>query len=803
MAGSGAAGQHHRGVQLSRVRCRLAVTGLVQGIGFRPYVYALARELGLSGSVGNAADGVIVEIEGAASVVAEFHRRLEPEAPVLAHVETVTAGQLPCRGGTEFVIEPSRHGPGRTLVSPDIATCEACRAELADPADRRYRHPFISCTNCGPRFTVVVDLPYDRPMTTMAELPLCSACAAEYADPANRRFHAQTVACPDCGPVLTLRRPGEPDLRGNAAIALTRRLIDAGAIVGVKGIGGYHLACAASDDTAVTALRKRKDRGDKPFAVMVPDLETARSIAEVGDAESALLQDDRRPVVLLPKRRHPSLRLADAVAPAHPDIGVMIAYTPVHHLLFGLPGDAPGSQVLVMTSGNLAGEPIVTDDDDALHRLGDIADAWLGHDRRIYVPCDDSVVRVAASGQLPVRRSRGFAPMPLALPVEVVPALAVGGDLKNTFCVGSERYAWLSAHVGDMDDLATLKAFDKATSHLQAITSTRPEVIIADRHPAYRSATWARRNPAGLPVRTVQHHHAHVASAMAENRHDGREPVIGVAFDGTGYGDDRAVWGGEILLADYEGYERVAHLRYVSLPGGDAGVRNPCRMALSHLHSAGVAWDPGLPCVAACTPTERGVLARQLSTGLGCTPTSSMGRLFDALSSLAGVCHRVAYEAEAAMRFEGLARDAIQSCAAPYSFGLDGDAAGPAQLDPGPVIAAAAADVQSGVDAAVISARFHIAVARLVINVAMHFRDRTSANTVALSGGVFLNALLSSLTVEGLTEVGFQVLRHRLVPPSDAGLALGQLVVGAHIRRRPEHRGAANSTPTPLEEPCA
>jgi hydrogenase maturation protein HypF len=637
----------------------------------------------------------------------------------------------------------------------------------------------------------------------MAELPLCSACAADYADPANRRFHAQTVACPDCGPVLTLRRPGEPDLRGDAAIALTRRLIDAGAIVGVKGIGGYHLACAASDDTAVTALRKRKDRGDKPFAVMVPDLETARSIAEVGDAESALLQDDRRPVVLLPKRRHPSLRLADAVAPTHPDIGVMIAYTPVHHLLFGLPGDAPGSQVLVMTSGNLAGEPIVTDDADAHHRLGGIADAWLGHDRRIHVPCDDSVVRVAAGGQLPVRRSRGFAPMPLALPVEVVPALAVGGDLKNTFCVGAERYAWLSAHVGDMDDLATLKAFDKATSQLQAITSTRPEVIIADRHPAYRSATWARRNPAGLPVRTVQHHHAHVASAMAENRHDGREPVIGVAFDGTGYGDDRAVWGGEILLADYDGYERVAHLRYVSLPGGDAGVRNPCRMALSHLHSAGVAWDPGLHCVAACTPTERGVLARQLSTGLGCTPTSSMGRLFDAMSSLAGVCHRVAYEAEAAMRFEGLARDAIQSCAAPYSFGMDGDAAGPAQLDPGPVIAAAAADVQSGVDAAVISARFHIAVARLVIDVAMHVRDRTSANTVALSGGVFLNALLSSLTVEGLTGVGFQVLRHRLVPPSDAGLALGQLVVGARIRRRPEHRGAANSTPTPLEEPCA
>ena len=783
MAGCGAADRHHRGVEPSRVRCVLTVTGLVQGVGFRPYVYALARELGLSGSVGNAANGVIVEVEGGAPVVAEFRRRLGPEAPVLAHVETVTAQLVPCRGGTEFIIQPSRPGPGRTLVSPDVATCEACRAELADPADRRYRHPFISCTNCGPRFTVVVDLPYDRPMTTMAELPLCSACAAEYADPANRRFHAQTVACPDCGPVLTLRRPGEPDLPGNAAIAETRRLIDAGAIVAVKGIGGYHLACAATDDIAVSALRKRKDRGDKPFAVMVPDLETARAIAEVGDAESALLQDDRRPVVLLPKRRDPSLKLADAVAPTHPDIGVMIAYSPIHHLLFGLSGDAPGPQVLVMTSGNVAGEPIVTDDADALDRLGGIADAWLAHDRRIYVPCDDSVVRVTAGEQLPVRRSRGFAPMPLALPVEVVPALAVGGDLKNTFSVGVERYVWLSAHVGDMDDLATLKAFDKATSHLQAITSTRPEVVIADRHPAYRSATWARRNPAGLPVRTVQHHHAHVASAMAENGHDGRTRVIGVAFDGTGYGDDHAVWGGEVLLADYDGYERAAHLRYVSLPGGDAGVRNPCRMALSHLHSAGVPWDPGLPCVAVCTPTERGVLARQLETGIGCAPTSSMGRLFDAMSSLAGVCHRVAYEAEAAMRFEGLARSVMESGVAAYSFGLTDDPPGPAQLDPGPVIAAAAADVQSGVEPAVISARFHLAVARLVVDVAMRIRDRTSVNTVALSGGVFLNAWLTSLTVGGLTKVGFQVLRHRLVPPSDAGLALGQLVVGAHIRR--------------------
>ena len=801
MAASGARSSE-RDVELPRRRCRLTVTGLVQGVGFRPYAYALARELGLSGSVGNAADGVIVEVEGSESAVAEFWRRLGPEAPALARIEAVTAEPVPCRGGTEFVIDPSQRGRGRTLVSPDVATCSACRAELADPTDRRYRHPFISCTNCGPRFTVVVDLPYDRPMTTMADLPLCSACAVEYADPANRRFHAQTVACPDCGPVLTMHRPAEPELSGDAAMAEARRLLGAGAIVAVKGLGGYHLACDATDDVAVTALRKRKDRGDKPFAVMVPDLATVHLFADADDAESALLQDDRRPVVLLPKRAGPLLRLADAVAPTHPDVGVMIAYTPVHHLLFGLPGDPPGPQVLVMTSGNLAGEPIVTDDGDALERLGGIADAWLRHDRHIHVPCDDSVVRVAAGGELPVRRSRGYAPMPLALPVDVRPALAVGGDLKNTFCVGADRYAWLSAHVGDMDDLATLRAFATATSHLQAITSTQPEVIIADRHPAYRSGAWARRHADTWPVRTVQHHHAHVASAMAENGHDGRERVVGVAFDGTGYGDDGAVWGGEILLADYDGYERAGHLRYVSLPGGDAGVRNPCRMALSHLRSAGVAWDTELPCVAACSPVERNVLAQQLETGLQCAPTSSMGRLFDAMSSLAGVCHRVAYEAEAAMRFEGLARAALRTCGAPYVFGLDGDEAGPMQLDPGPVVTDAAADVRSGVDVAVIAARFHLAVARLVTDVALRLRDRTGATTVALSGGVFLNALLTALTVDGLTDAGLRVLRHRLVPPSDAGLALGQLIVGAHKQRSPAP-ASPYSAPTHLEEPCA
>jgi hydrogenase maturation protein HypF len=391
----------------------------------------------------------------------------------------------------------------------------------------------------------------------------------------------------------------------------------------------------------------------------------------------------------------------------------------------------------------------------------------------------------------------------LSLPFDSPPALGVGGDLKNTFCVAQGRLAWMSAHVGDMDDLATLAAFTAAEEHLEMLTGVTPAAVATDRHPAYRSRRWAHDHAEGRPVEEVQHHHAHVASTMAEHGLGSDSRVLGVAFDGTGYGTDGAVWGGEVLVASYADFVRAAHLAYVPLPGGDAAVHNPCRMALSHLRAAGVAWDPGLPCVRACTDQELALLDRQLATGLRCVPTSSMGRLFDAMSSLAGVCHRVAYEAEAAMRFEGLARNLMQSGVAAYSFGLSDDPAGPAQLDPGPVIAAAAADVQSGVEPAVISARFHLAVARLVIDVAMRIRDRTTVNTVALSGGVFLNALLTSLTVRGLTEVGFQVLRHRLVPPSDAGLALGQLVVGAHIRRQAERRSAGNSTPTPLEEPCA
>jgi hydrogenase maturation protein HypF len=782
-----------------RERRHVTVTGVVQGVGFRPFVYTLAQELGLTGWVTNNARGVEAEVEGPAAAVAEFCARVGTRPPPLAVVESVEHRTVPLENdGSGFTIRPSSGGPGRTLVSPDTATCDACLGELADPADRRHRHPFITCTHCGPRFTIVTSLPYDRAGTTMAGFPMCADCAREYADPADRRFHAQPIACPACGPRLTLRTgPDDPgELRDGEALAEARRLLAEGAVVAVKGIGGYHLACDAGDPAAVRTLRKRKNRGGKPFAVLAGSLETVRRLARVGPEERELLLGPRKPVVLLRRRAGTGDEIAAAVAPGSPDLGFMLPYTPVHRLLLGLPGDPPGPAVLVMTSGNRSGEPIVTDDAEALTRLAGLADAWLAHDRTVHVPCDDSVVRVCAGAELPVRRSRGYAPFPIALPVPVVPALAVGGDLKNTFCAGDGRYAWLSAHVGDMDDLATLNAFERATGHLTDLTAVEPRLLVADRHPGYRSTQWARRTAGarGLTLRQVQHHHAHVASAMAEHGLDGSEPVIGVAFDGTGYGDDGAVWGGEVLLADYDGYRRFAHLAYVPLPGGDAAVRNPYRMALSHLRAAGLPWHDELPCAAAATPEERRLLERQLERGLNCVPTSSMGRLFDAVSSLAGVCHRVEYEAQAAMELENAALDDLAGPLADderndaYRFMLRAvrqDPGAPLVADPAPVLAAAVADVRAGVPAGPVARRFHRAVTGLVLEVCTVARERTGLGTVALSGGVFCNALLTEACGAVLERGGFTVLRHHRVPPNDGGLALGQLIVAARSQDTP------------------
>ncbi|MCX5207942.1 carbamoyltransferase HypF [Kitasatospora sp. NBC_00240] len=770
-----------------RERRRVAVRGVVQGVGFRPFVHKLATELGLHGEVSNTGEGVTAEVEGRPDLVADFCRRLASDAPVLAAVESVSHEELPVTGGRGFAILASGPGgPRRTLIPPDVATCADCLTELADPADRRHRHPFITCTNCGPRFTIVTALPYDRANTTMAGFPMCPDCAREYGDPADRRFHAQPVACHACGPVLTLTVPGEPGPTGSAAIARARQLLAAGAILAVKGIGGYHLACDAADPQPVALLRRRKARGDKPFALMARSLAEIEPYVHVGRAERELLTGTARPIVLL-RRRSGGPQLAEEIAPRSPDLGVMLPYTPLHHLLLGLPGDPPGPGLLVLTSGNLAGEPIVTDDAEALVRLAPLADAWLAHDRPIHVPCDDSVMRICDGEQLPVRRSRGYAPLPITLPLPVRAALAVGGDLKNTFCLGEGRRAWLSGHVGDMDDLATQRAFGRAVGQLGGITGVTPGLLAADRHPGYRATGWARRNAAGRPLVQVQHHHAHIAAAMAEHGLDGTRPVIGVAFDGTGYGDDGAVWGGEILLADYDGFRRFAHLRYAPLPGGDATVTRPYRMALAQLSAAGIPWTPDLPCVAACPPEERRVLARQLERNLNCVPTSSMGRLFDAAASLAGVCQLAGYEAQAAIELEAAAVAHQGDDGPGYAFALrpaeDGTGPGGERLvaDPGPVLAAMAADLRAGAAPGLLAARFHRAVAGLVRRVCGLARAQHGLETVALTGGVFANVLLSSDCARELRADGFTVLRHRLVPPNDGGLALGQLMVAARL----------------------
>ncbi|MFJ8160421.1 carbamoyltransferase HypF [Streptomyces sp. NPDC096136] len=771
-------------------RRRVTVRGVVQGVGFRPYVYTRATTLGLAGHVTNTPDGVVAEVEGSPSAVAAFCERLAADAPPLAVVDTVDHRPVPLAGGAGFTIIASRTGgPPRTLVSPDTATCADCLAELADPADRRHRHPFITCTHCGPRFTIVTGLPYDRAHTTMARFPMCPDCAREYADPADRRFHAQPVACPACGPRLSLLT-GRPPRRAAAAdpVAEARRLLADGAVLAVKGLGGYHLACDAGNPGAVAALRRRKDRGDKPFALMARDLPDVERLAELGPEERQLLTGAVRPIVLL-RRRACAPGPADAVAPGSPDLGVMLPYTPVHHLLLGLPGDPPGPRLLVMTSGNLSGEPIVTDDAEALERLAGLADAWLTHDRPIHVPCDDSVVRVCDGEPLVLRRSRGYAPLPLPLPLPVPPTLAAGGDLKNAFCLGEGRRAWLSAHIGDMDDLATQDAFAHAQRQLSALTGVAPARIAADRHPGYRSTRWARDHAEGRPLVPVQHHHAHIASALAEHGHGGGRRVIGVAFDGTGYGDDGAVWGGEILLADYAGYTRFAHLAYVPLPGGDASVRRPYRMALSHLRAAGLGRAPDLPCVAACPPDELRVLETQLERGLNCVPTSSMGRLFDAVSSLAGVCQYSGYEAQAAVELEAAALQAPPGGRA-YAFGLRLPAPGaarPVVADPAPVLAAAVADVRAGAGRPLVASRFHAAVAVLVADLCVLARAAHGLDTVALTGGVFCNTLLSSACARTLRARGFTVLRQHRVPPNDGGLALGQLMVAAAAATATEH----------------
>jgi hydrogenase maturation protein HypF len=756
-------------VTAGRAALAVRITGIVQGVGFRPHVYRVAVELGLDGVVGNDDGAVFVEVEGPGAAVDAFLTRVRDGAPPLASIEGVQAAAARPWGRRGFAIVDSREAPGAVgAVAPDVAVCDRCLAEMADPGDRRYRHPFVTCTDCGPRFTITRRLPYDRPSTTMAGFTMCAACRAEYEDPGDRRYHAEPIGCHDCGPTLTWEPAVGDRARRDDALAGAAAALAAGAIVAVKGVGGYHLVCAATSDATVAELRRRKGRADKPFAVMVADVAAAARLARVDADEARLLRSPARPIVLV--RARAGNGLSALVAPGNPLVGVVLAYTPLHHLLLGDGSGAP----LVVTSSNPSGEPICFRDDDLDERVGHLVDGVLRHDRPIHVPCDDSVVRVGAGGPVPLRRSRGYAPLAVPVPSARRQTLAVGAELKNAFCVGAGGRAWMSQHIGDMANLATMTAFEASVEQFCRFYRITPDVVAVDAHPGYLSSRWARTHHRGRVVE-VAHHHAHIASVLAENGADPARPVIGMAFDGTGYGEDGTIWGGETLLATASGYRRLGHLATVPLPGGDAAIRHPWRVALAHLRAAGVAWTDDLAPVHHAGDTAAGVTAHQLATGFGTVPTSSMGRLFDAVASLLGLRHEITYEAQAAIELEHVAEGHLAD-APSLAFAAPTTAA----FDAGPLVAELVRLQRAGTGAGPLAAAFHAAVADVVTAQAAAGRDRTGVTTVALSGGVWQNALLLRLTATRLAAAGFEVMTNRLVPPNDGGLALGQLLVASH-----------------------
>ena len=754
------------------VRTAVRVEGIVQGVGFRPFVYSLATGLGLRGFVGNDTDGVFAEVEGPATAVQTFLRGLERDAPPLARIERVTTTPMTAAGARTFEIVASEQaGPRRTLISADTATCADCLRELADPADRRFGYPFINCTNCGPRFTIIRDVPYDRPFTTMAPFAMCELCAAEYHNPADRRFHAQPTCCPACGPRLTLVDPNGSiaqltrssdvnhviDPIGGAAAVLRE-----GGVLAVKGLGGYHLAVDATNERAAAALRARKHREDKPFAVLVADLITARQVGEVDDDAAELLTGPARPIVLLPSKGN----VASQVAPGNRQIGIMLPYTPLHHLLIGAVHNP-----IVLTSGNLSDEPIAYRDEDARARLNHVADAFLIHDRAIHIRTDDSVARVFGGRPMLQRRSRGYVPEPITVPTTFKrPVLAVGAELKNTFCLAKGRHAFVSHHIGDLENAETLRSFTAGIEHFRRLFDIEPEVVAHDLHPEYLSTKYAL-DLDGIELKPVQHHHAHIASCLADNGEAG--PVIGVAFDGTGYGTDGTIWGGEFLIADLATSERAGHLRPVPMPGGAAAIRQPWRMAAAYLDTDDLA-------VARRNDKHWAIVRDMARKHINSPLTSSAGRLFDAVAALLGVRDTISYEGQAAIELEQLAAPGERGW---YRAGLEQH--GVFCITGSDLVRAAAEQTRAGVPREVVAARFHNSVAVAIEAGCKLARDRTGLGTVALSGGVFQNWLLLHETVRLLQTAGFRVLTHARVPCNDGGISLGQAAVaGAMVASR-------------------
>jgi hydrogenase maturation protein HypF len=777
-------------------RRRIVIQGIVQGVGFRPFVYGQALAYELVGFVLNDSSGVTIEVEGTSAALDDFQHAMHEKAPPLARIDSlITESIAPCND-TAFTIAHSQAGTERyALISPDTAICNDCLYEIFDPGDRRYHYPFINCTNCGPRFTIIQDVPYDRDKTTMREFPMCPDCQREYEDPLNRRFHAQPNACPVCGPQVSLLKGVEGTRNHTTAVLQVDPIIAAaqqlasGAILAIKGLGGYHLACDALNVESVQRLRQRKHREAKPFALMVPDLETARKLCQLSDAEASLLQSHRRPMVLLSRRF--DCPVAPDVAPAYDTLGIMLPYTPLHYLLlhaFAENMKTGQPAVLVMTSGNLSDEPIAYKDDDAWQRLASIAAGTLTHNRDIHTRCDDTLMRITAEGEQLLRRSRGYAPEPILMSFDFpMPLLACGGHLKNTFCLGKGRQAFISHHIGDLENLETLTSFREGIEHYLRLFDIHPEVIAYDLHPEYLATKYAIDTNIAEKI-GVQHHHAHIASVLAE--YGLQESVIGIAADGTGYGTDGAVWGCEIMTANLLEFERLAHLVYMPLPGGEQAVRQPWRMAAVYLeHTYGDAFlELDIPFVHQLDRSKWHALTQMIARGINSPLTSSLGRLFDAVATLIGLRSEVLYEGQAAIELEMLARkeerDINRGQSDIYPFMINMRDQMPTRLDVAPMFRAIVSNIQQGVPNSQIADRFHRSIAELLATVCYDARTHTGLNAVALSGGVFQNRLLLERLVKRLEEMAFQVYVNRRVPPNDGGISLGQIAVAAaHIQR--------------------
>ncbi len=747
------------------------IQGIVQGVGFRPFVYSLAKKYKLFGKVWNTSAGVEILITGQPILIESFLQELRVNHPPLARIDNLESKITEFQFFTDFEIVESQPDINSFIpISPDISICDDCRRELFDPNDRRFRYPFINCTNCGPRLTIIKDIPYDRPNTTMSEFQLCPECLSEYKDPSNRRFHAQPVACSKCGPKITFRAQGIPDFNGEDALQQARQFLKLGKIIAIKGLGGYHIACDASNSAAVATLIERKHRSQKPLALMAFDIDTIRKYCEISPEENNLLTSSQHPVVLLEKKS--GIQLPESIAVNQKSLGFMLPYTPLHLLLLEPENQFP--EVLVMTSGNLSDEPIAYEDEDAFGRLSQIVDGFLFHDREINIRIDDSVMRIFEKAPYFIRRSRGYAPDPIRTKLDLPEILACGAELKNTFCLSKAHYAFMSHHIGDLENFETLKSFEEGIDHYQKLFRISPQLIAADLHPDYLSTKYAidHSEHANTPLVRVQHHHAHLASCLADNNWDSRDPVIGCILDGTGYGTDGSIWGGEFLIGSFQSYDRVLHLKEVPLPGGDSSIRNPSKIAVSYLHLAGIELEKDIPSVSSFTDSQLSTLLAQIEHRVNTPLTSSMGRLFDAVSSILGIRQSVSYEAQAAIELEN---QCDPNELASYNFDIDEN-----EINVFPMIRSIVDDWRLKVDLGIISAKFHNTLAQICGEVCFRIRDESGLTTVALSGGVWQNTTLLRKTIPILKKGGFNVLIHRQVPANDGGISLGQLFIAAY-----------------------